>query len=93
MIEKELFKAKFLFEPTAATIGINSDDWYCYKPGMTKAEVCDVMRIKKYDIVPILNKHFEVTGYFTLDVNKNANQNGHKFKSLRNLMLFTKKIR
>lgn len=73
MIEKYSFKAKFIFEPNAASIGISSDDWYCHRPGMTRDEVRTTMKENKYDIVPIVNTQGAVTSYFTLNGN-NTNE-------------------
>lgn len=70
MIEKEHFIKPIEIEITAATIGINSEDWFCYKPGDRQDDIIEVMKKEKYDIVPILNKAKICTSYFTY-INEN----------------------
>ncbi len=67
MIEKEFFKRPITIDITTATIGINREDWYCHKPGMTQQEVRETMLIEKFDVVPIVNKQGFFEKYFTLD--------------------------
>jgi|WetSurMetagenome_2_1015567.scaffolds.fasta_scaffold29732_2 hypothetical protein len=67
MVEKEYFTRSVYVDITAATIGINKDDWYCFKPGMQRQEVINTMLDKKFDVVPILNKRGVFNSYFTLN--------------------------
>jgi hypothetical protein len=71
MIEKEQFIRPLNIEIYVSTIGINKDDWYCYKPGMTHDEVRQTMLSKGFDVVPIINKSGVVKKYFTLDKDLN----------------------
>jgi hypothetical protein len=66
MIENEQFRKTLIIEPTAASIGISKDDWYCHTPGVPQEEVRQTMLREKYDVVPILNKNGILTQYFTL---------------------------
>lgn len=68
MIEKEQFKKTFIIEPTAASIGINREDWFCYKRGVSQKKVLDTMIKKQYDIVPKLNPDGNLTKYYTADL-------------------------
>lgn len=80
MREKEFFTRKHYNDITAATIGINKEDWYCYKPGMSQKEVAETMLSKNYDIVPILNMKGVCVGYFTLNEVDNTKLNSNKIK-------------
>ena len=66
MREKELFKRRQYFDITAATLGISREDWYCYKNGMTQAEISQTMLAEKFDIVPIEKSNGEVLRYYKL---------------------------
>lgn len=70
MIEKDLFKRHLNIDISVATIGINRDDWYCHKPGMTKAEVKKAMLHYGFDVVPIINKAGVFSKYFSLKEGK-----------------------
>ena len=81
MIEKEHFIKRNQFEITAATIGINKEDWFSYKPGDDKSEIILKMQKEKYDIVPINNKFGKCTSYFTLNDDKlNTSKIADKYK-------------
>jgi hypothetical protein len=67
MIEKEYFTRSIYVDLMAATIGINKEDWYCFKPGMNRQEVIKTILDNKYDVVPILNKQGTFNSYFTLN--------------------------
>jgi len=71
MKEKEYFTRKINIDISVATIGINRDDWYSCKPGMTRNEVRQTMLLEKYDVVPIINKKGGFESYFK--VNKGDN--------------------
>lgn len=66
MREKDSFTRSINLDITAATIGINSDNWYCFNPGMKREDVRDIMLQKNYDVVPIFNKRKVFNNYFTL---------------------------
>ena len=70
MIEKDLFKRHLNIDISVATIGINRDDWYCHKPGMTKSEVKKAMLHYGFDVVPIINKAGVFSKYFSLKEGK-----------------------
>jgi hypothetical protein len=72
LLEKEYFNRPITLDITVASIGINKEEWYCYKPGMTREEVRNEMSLKKYDIVPIIYKNGILKSYFTLDQNDNT---------------------
>ena len=72
MREKEFFTRKHYNDITAATIGINKEDWYCYEPGMSQKNVAETMLLKNYDIVPILNDNDVCDGYYTLNKDENT---------------------
>lgn len=67
MIEKESFTRPINTDISVATIGINRDDWYCHKPGMTRDEVRETMVREGFDVVPIVDKGGFFKKYFTLN--------------------------
>lgn len=67
MIEKESFIRPIDTDLYVATIGINRDDWYCHKPGMTRDEVRRTMIQEGFDVVPIVDKEGVFKKYFTLN--------------------------
>jgi hypothetical protein len=67
MREKEYFTRSINVNITAATIGINKEDWYCFKPGMKQQDVIKTMLNKKFDVVPIFNKQGTFNSYYTLN--------------------------
>lgn len=69
MIEKEHFIKPIEIEITAATLGINKEDWFCHNPGDKQSEIISTMQKEKFDIVPIQNKSGICTSYFTLSDN------------------------
>ena len=78
MIEKEFFTRPISTDISVATIGINKDDWYCHKPGMTRDEVKATMIKKGFDVVPIVDKNGNFRQYYTLD-KSNDNKPVHKY--------------
>jgi hypothetical protein len=68
MKEREYFTRPISIDITAATIGINREDWYCHKPGIKQQDIKEKMLLKKYDVVPIIDKHGSLKQYFTIDV-------------------------
>ena len=81
MVEKEFFTRPINIDITAATIGINKDNWYCHEPGMMRQKVIETMLIQKYDVVPIINKQGFFDTYFTLDKIDNTKLNINKIES------------
>lgn len=73
MIEKDFFTRPISTDISVATIGINKDEWYCHKPGMTRDEVKAAMHKYRFDIVPIINGNGSFTKYYTLDKSNNNN--------------------
>ncbi len=67
MKEKDFFTRQINIDITAATIGINKDDWYCYKPDMLQNDILNTMKTKKFDIVPIQNKSNIVKTFYTIE--------------------------
>jgi hypothetical protein len=65
MVEKEHFIKPLELELSAAAVGINREDWYCYKPGIRQSEVISIMKSKKFDIVPIINESDFCNSYYT----------------------------
>lgn len=66
MIEKHFFKRPMIIEISAATLGINKDDWFCHKPGMRTEFVKETMIMNSYDIAPIINKQGKFNKYYCL---------------------------
>lgn len=67
MREKEFFTRPINIDITAATIGINKEDWYCYRPDKTEKEIIETMLREKFDVVPIVNNNGFLNTYFTLN--------------------------
>lgn len=72
MIEKESFIRPINTDISVATIGINSDDWYCHKPGLTREEVRETMMREGFDVVPIVDKAGVFKKYFTINKADNS---------------------
>ncbi|MCH8568334.1 MAG: hypothetical protein LAT67_08730 [Balneolales bacterium] len=70
MLEKTSFHKSFDTDIIVANIGINRDDWFCYKHGDKQSEIRDIMLKKKFDIVPVLKKNGDVNEYFQLTADK-----------------------
>lgn len=80
MKEKESFTRSINLDITAATIGISSDNWYCFKPGMKREDIRETMLKKNYDVVPIYNKNDVFNSYFTLSKQDNFKLHNNKIK-------------
>jgi hypothetical protein len=65
MFEKESFYRQIDLNLTVAMLGISRNDWFCHKQGMSRDDVKNEMILKGYDVVPILNKKKQITGYFS----------------------------
>jgi len=67
MREKKYFTRQINIDISVASIGINSEDWYCCFPGMRRQDVRETMLAKKYDVVPIINAKGNFDSYFVLN--------------------------
>lgn len=67
MREKKYFTRQINIDISVASIGINSEDWYCCNPGMRRQDVRETMLAKKYDVVPIINAKGNFDSYFVLN--------------------------
>ena len=67
MLEKTSFHKNFDTDIIVANIGINREEWFCYKPGDDFSKILALMVKEKYDIVPSLNKRGDVAGYLYIN--------------------------
>lgn len=89
MNEREYFTRPISIDITAATIGINKEDWYCHKPGIKQQDIRETMLLKKYDVVPIIDKHGLFRKYFTINQSDNSKLEINQIKEDEKLYYLT----